>query len=121
MGAACPALAIRLAALETASSCLTVRAHLVSPALWVLSPEHVIRADDLAQAMVDVVVPRAVKHRGAVFENRDTRAMVEWLHVLGLRANEMKNGLLRNDILVEDSACVVRYNSPGSARFPRCD
>src|SRR6266481_4564933 len=31
------------------------------------------------------------------------------------------NELLRNDILVEDSTCVVRYNSPGSSRSPRCD
>src|SRR3984893_4104548 len=31
------------------------------------------------------------------------------------------NELLRNDILVEDSTCVVRYNSPGSSRSPRCN
>jgi hypothetical protein len=30
------------------------------------------------------------------------------------------NELLRNDILVEDSTCVVMYNSPGSSRSLRC-
>lgn len=29
------------------------------------------------------------------------------------------NELLRNDILVEDPTCVVRYNSPGSSRSLR--
>src|SRR6266481_5368949 len=31
------------------------------------------------------------------------------------------NELLRTDILVEDSTCVVSYNSLGSSRFPRCN
>src|SRR5260370_17012540 len=31
------------------------------------------------------------------------------------------NELLRTDILVEDSTYVVRYNSLGSSRFPRCN
>ena len=116
-----PALAIRLAALETASSCLTVRARLICPALRVLSPNQVIRADDLAQAMVDVAVRGKAKYRGGAFENRHIRAMVEWLHTHECRAHETMNELLRNNILVEDSTCVVRYNSPGSARFPRCN
>jgi hypothetical protein len=52
----------------------------IFPAFRVLSPNHMIRADDLAQAMVDVAVRGTAKHRGRVFENRDIRAMVEWLH-----------------------------------------
>jgi len=39
-------------------------------------PNQVIRADDLAGAMVDVVVRGAGKSRSLVLENRDIRAMV---------------------------------------------
>jgi hypothetical protein len=35
-----------------------------------------IRADDLARTMVDVVVHDVGERRKSVFENRDTRAMV---------------------------------------------
>jgi uncharacterized protein YbjT (DUF2867 family) len=46
------------------------------PAFQLLFPNQVIRADDLARAMVDVAVQRT--DRGAkVFENRDIRAMVK--------------------------------------------
>ena len=37
---------------------------------------RVIRADELAEAMVDVVVLGAGKSRSLVLENRDIRAMV---------------------------------------------
>ena len=47
------------------------------PALSVLFPNQVIRADDLAQVMVDVVVRKAGDRRSLVFENRDIRKMVE--------------------------------------------
>ena len=47
------------------------------PALSVLFPNQVIRADDLAQVMVDVVVREAGDRRSLVFENRDIRKMVE--------------------------------------------
>ncbi|HEY6873889.1 MAG TPA: NAD(P)H-binding protein [Geobacteraceae bacterium] len=50
------------------------------PAFRVLFPNQVIRADDLARAMVDVVVRETGKREGLVFENRDIRAMVESLH-----------------------------------------
>jgi hypothetical protein len=40
----------------------------------------VIRADDLARAMVDVVVSEIGHRRGPVFENRDIRALVEASH-----------------------------------------
>ena len=50
------------------------------PAFRVLFPNHVIRADDLARAMVDVAIRGTVKRGGRVFENRDIRAMVESLH-----------------------------------------
>jgi len=51
----------------------------IYPVFQVLFPNQVIRADDLAGAMVDVAVQGT--DRGAkVFENRDIRAMVNWIH-----------------------------------------
>jgi len=52
----------------------------IYPFFRVVFPHQVIRADDLARAMVDVVVRRTGKGGGLVFENRDIRAMVESLH-----------------------------------------
>jgi uncharacterized protein YbjT (DUF2867 family) len=49
----------------------------IYPAFRLLFPNQVIRADDLARAMVDVVVRRTGEPGGLVFENRDIRAMVE--------------------------------------------
>jgi uncharacterized protein YbjT (DUF2867 family) len=51
----------------------------IYPAFRVLFPNQVIRADDLARAMVDVSVWGPRESRGPVFENRDIRAMVESL------------------------------------------
>jgi uncharacterized protein YbjT (DUF2867 family) len=49
------------------------------PAFQLLFPNQVIRADDLARAMVDVAAQGT--DRGAkVFENRDIRAMVKSIH-----------------------------------------
>jgi uncharacterized protein YbjT (DUF2867 family) len=48
----------------------------IYPAFRVLFPNQVIPADDLARAMVDVVVHRTGEPGGLVFENRDIRAMV---------------------------------------------
>jgi uncharacterized protein YbjT (DUF2867 family) len=49
----------------------------IYPAFRLLFPNQVIRADDLAHAMVDV----AVRERGGrVFENRDIRAMLKRIH-----------------------------------------
>jgi len=42
----------------------------------VLFSNQVIRADDLARAMVDVTVRGRGEHGGVVWENRDIRAMV---------------------------------------------
>jgi uncharacterized protein YbjT (DUF2867 family) len=51
----------------------------IYPAFRALFPNQVIRADDLALAMVDAVV-RGTGHReGPVFENRDIRDLVEAL------------------------------------------
>ena len=47
------------------------------PAARVLFPNQVIRADDLAHAMVEAAVRGTGERRGPVFENRDIRAMVE--------------------------------------------
>jgi uncharacterized protein YbjT (DUF2867 family) len=51
----------------------------IYPGFQLLFPNQVIRADDLARAMVDVAVQGT--DRGAkVFENRDIRAMVKRIH-----------------------------------------
>jgi uncharacterized protein YbjT (DUF2867 family) len=47
------------------------------PVFRVLFPNQVIRADDLAWAMVDVVLRQTQERQGLVFENRDIRAMVK--------------------------------------------
>jgi uncharacterized protein YbjT (DUF2867 family) len=52
----------------------------IYPVFRVLLPNQVIRVDDLAAAMVDVVVRGAGERRSLVLENRDIRAMVESLH-----------------------------------------
>ena len=49
----------------------------VYPVFQMLFPNQVIRADDLARAMVDVVLRQTQEHQGLVFENRDIRAMVK--------------------------------------------
>jgi len=51
----------------------------VYPVFRLLFPNQVIRADDLARAMVDVVLSETGQRGGPVFENRDIRAMVESL------------------------------------------
>ena len=52
----------------------------VYPVFRLIFPNQVIRADDLARAIVDVAVQKIDYHRGPVFENRDIRAMVESLY-----------------------------------------
>jgi uncharacterized protein YbjT (DUF2867 family) len=52
----------------------------VYPAFRMIFPNLVIRSDELARAMVDVVIQRPGERAGLVFENRDIRAMVESLH-----------------------------------------
>jgi uncharacterized protein YbjT (DUF2867 family) len=48
----------------------------IYPAFRVLFPNQVIRAYDLARAMVDAVLLGTAEHPDPVFENRDIRAMV---------------------------------------------
>ncbi len=52
----------------------------IYPVFRILFPNQVIRADDLARAMVDVAVWRTGERGGLVFENRDIRALVKSLH-----------------------------------------
>jgi len=52
----------------------------VYPVFRLLFPNQVVRADDLARAMVDVAVQRSPERQTLVLENRDIRAMVESLH-----------------------------------------
>jgi uncharacterized protein YbjT (DUF2867 family) len=49
----------------------------IYPVFRALFPNQVIRADDLARAMVDVVLRQTQERQGVVFENRDIRSMVE--------------------------------------------
>ena len=51
----------------------------IYPVFRVLFPNQVIRADDLARAMVDAVVNETGPSAGPVFENREIRTMVESL------------------------------------------
>ena len=51
----------------------------IYPAFQLLFPNQVIRADDLARAMVDVAV-QGTERGGRVLENRDIRAMVNSIH-----------------------------------------
>jgi uncharacterized protein YbjT (DUF2867 family) len=53
----------------------------VYPAFGVLFPNQVIRADDLAQVMVDAAVGEIAEQRGPVFENRDIRALTDELRM----------------------------------------
>ena len=52
----------------------------IYPAFRVLFPNQVIRADDLARAMVGAVVSETGQRGSPVFENREIQAMVESLH-----------------------------------------
>jgi uncharacterized protein YbjT (DUF2867 family) len=52
----------------------------IYPAFRVFLPNQVIRADDLAHAMVDVAVHGTEERGDSVFENRDIRRMVESHH-----------------------------------------
>jgi uncharacterized protein YbjT (DUF2867 family) len=49
----------------------------VYPVFRVLFPNQVIRADDLARAMMDVVLRRTQERQAVVLENRDIRTMAE--------------------------------------------
>src|SRR5579864_934450 len=57
----------------------------VYPVFRVLFPNQVIRADDLARAMVDLVLRQTQERQGLILENRDIRAMVESHVPLGNR------------------------------------
>jgi uncharacterized protein YbjT (DUF2867 family) len=48
----------------------------IYPAFRMLFPSQVIRADDLARAMVDVAVRETGERQGLIFENRDILALV---------------------------------------------
>jgi uncharacterized protein YbjT (DUF2867 family) len=49
--------------------------HAIYPVFRVLFPNQVIRADDLARVMVDVVLRQTQEHQDVIFENRDIRTM----------------------------------------------
>jgi uncharacterized protein YbjT (DUF2867 family) len=58
---------------------------MVYPVFRVLFPNQVIRADDLARAMVDLVLRQTHERQGLILENRDIRAMVKSHVPLGNR------------------------------------
>ena len=60
----------------------------IYPVFRALFPNQVIRADDLARAMVEVVVSAAEVAPTRVFENRDIRALVQSLDPLRTRPAE---------------------------------
>jgi len=49
----------------------------VRPVFRLLFPNQVVRADDLAWAMVDVVLRETQERQSLILENRDIRAMVK--------------------------------------------
>ena len=49
----------------------------IYPVFRILFPNQVVRADDLAHAMVEVVMRQADKPGSRILENRDIRAMVK--------------------------------------------
>jgi len=51
----------------------------IYPAFRMLFPNQVIPADDLARAMVDVVIRSTRKYESLIFENREIRMMAESL------------------------------------------
>ena len=53
----------------------------IYPAFRMLLPNQVIRADELAKAMVDVAINGTGERRSLIFENRDIRAMVNSLQM----------------------------------------
>lgn len=55
----------------------------IYPVFRALFPNQVIRADDLARAMVDVVTAGTGAAPSQVFENRDIRSMVRSFHRVG--------------------------------------
>jgi uncharacterized protein YbjT (DUF2867 family) len=52
----------------------------IYPFFRVVFPNQVIRADDLAQAMIEVAISERGRRRSLVLENRDIRAMAEARH-----------------------------------------
>jgi uncharacterized protein YbjT (DUF2867 family) len=53
----------------------------IYPAFRMLFPNQVIRADDVARAMVNAVVQKTAERENRVFENHDIRAIVRSFHV----------------------------------------
>jgi hypothetical protein len=53
----------------------------IYPAFRMLFPNQVIRADDLARAMVNVVVQQTAVRESRVLEHLDIQAMVDSFHL----------------------------------------
>jgi uncharacterized protein YbjT (DUF2867 family) len=52
----------------------------IYPAFRILFPNQVIRADDLAKAMVDIAVRGKSERESVVFENREIRVISQQVH-----------------------------------------
>jgi uncharacterized protein YbjT (DUF2867 family) len=53
----------------------------IYPTFRLLFPNQVIRADDLARAMVNVALAKTTERESRIFENHDIRAMVDSFHL----------------------------------------
>jgi uncharacterized protein YbjT (DUF2867 family) len=53
----------------------------IYPTFRLLIPNQVIRADDLARAMVNVALAKTAERESRIFENHDIRAMVDSSHL----------------------------------------
>jgi uncharacterized protein YbjT (DUF2867 family) len=53
----------------------------IYPTFRLLIPNQVIRADDLARAMVNVALAKTAERESRIFENHDIRAMVDSFHL----------------------------------------
>jgi uncharacterized protein YbjT (DUF2867 family) len=53
----------------------------IYPTFRLLFPNQVIRADDLARAMVNIALAKTAERESRIFENHDIRAMVDSFHL----------------------------------------
>jgi uncharacterized protein YbjT (DUF2867 family) len=53
----------------------------IYPTFRLLFPNQVIRADDLARAMVNVALAKTAERESRIVENHDIRAMVDSFHL----------------------------------------
>jgi hypothetical protein len=70
---------------------------------------QVIRADDVARAMVDVAVLGTGKRRGPIFENRDIQAIVESPPPRGVIQREVTGRAERLDAVIAEHTALAPH------------